>query len=217
MAKYKNRKGKSQNDSVDMFSTSEYYTGLIDSLQAEIDLHLNNYIELKRLFDVLSKERDNYKRAFEQSKEKYESLKESFDLLGIITKDISEKYKLSMNMITWMMKTLNVNNITIKEITNSILCLPATVAFAAFTELNLVFISNENWQKAAPGIKQKIIEKMGNEQRELLEEIVKASGNTTMNIAGNISIKNETNIDKNYGPNIEQRGGDLYLPEKNED
>ena len=39
---------------------------------------------------------------------------------------------------------------------------------------------------------------------------------TNYNVAGDVVMKKETNIDKNYGPNIEQKGGTLQLPDKSD-
>jgi spore germination protein GerM len=56
-------------------------------------------------------------------------------------------------------------------------------------------------------------------QDKMIEEVEKAANKpTTQNILNLEFVnKKETNIDKNYGPNIEHNGGTLALPDKDKE
>lgn len=63
----------------------------------------------------------------------------------------------------------------------------------------------------------KEIEALGGDHQKRLTQAIEKVANkpTTQNIHWELVNKKETNIDKNYGPNIEHNGGMLSLPEEN--
>ena len=82
------------------------------------------------------------------------------------------------------------------------------------------------WQKSAPQIEEQILAKQKEQQArqeqkqdKMIEEVEKAANKPTTQNIMNLELvnKKETNIDKNYGPNIEQNGGTLTLPDNNKE
>lgn len=89
--------------------------------------------------------------------------------------------------------------IPIKEIEKELLRLSPGISFDVFTQLNTLLIGNSTWLENASRIKDEVIE-------------LRTSPTTQNNIKVEFVQKKETNIDKNYAPNIEHNGGTLTLP-----
>lgn len=96
-------------------------------------------------------------------------------------------------------------SIPIEDIEKELLRLSPGTGYDVFTQVNSLLIGNKAWMERANDIKQKILE-----QRD------KPTTQNIMNIE--LVEKKEMNIDKNYGPNIDNHdGGVLGLPNKNKE
>jgi hypothetical protein len=97
---------------------------------------------------------------------------------------------------------------------------PTDLALSYFGSMSALFALNATWQKYAPRIFELIMNKQKeqNDRQEQMDEAVKKSleePRTQINNTLELVNKKETNIDKNYGPNIEHNGGTLTMPEGN--
>lgn len=113
---------------------------------------------------------------------------------------------------------------SMKDLASSFLKFPTKIALGMFGGVSTLLAWHPEWQKHAPKIEEQILAKQQEqqdrqEQRQdkMIEEVEKAANKpTTQNIL-NLELvhKKKTNIDKNYGPNIDNHdGGVLELPDK---
>ena len=100
-------------------------------------------------------------------------------------------------------------SISLKELTASLLKFPTSTALGMYGGMSTLMAEIPAWQKHSPEIHKQILAKAQEQQDKP----------TTQNIM-NIELveKKEMNIDKNYGPNIDNHdGGVLGLPNKNKE
>ena len=112
---------------------------------------------------------------------------------------------------------------SMKDLASSFLKFPTKIALGMFGGVSTLLAWHPEWQKHAPQIEEQILAKQKEQQDrqeqkqdKVLDSMEKAANKpTTQNIL-NLELvnKKETNIDKNYGPNIEHNGGTLSLPDK---
>ena len=115
------------------------------------------------------------------------------------------------------------NKFSMKDLASSFLKFPTKIALGMFGGVSTLLAWHPEWQKHAPQIEEQILAKQKEQQDrqeqkqdKVLDSMEKAANKpTTQNIL-NLELvnKKETNIDKNYGPNIEHHGGTLSLPDK---
>ena len=113
-------------------------------------------------------------------------------------------------------------------IDEQLLRLSPGMALDIWAKLNQLLISNSNWQSHSATIYERIIQKQKEseqqmavalhkiaehqkKQQEMNEAIKKAVDKPFLNVNLEMVGKKETNIEKNYGPNIEQKGGTLRM------
>jgi hypothetical protein len=111
---------------------------------------------------------------------------------------------------------------SMKDLESSFLKFPTKIALGMFGGVSTLLAWHPEWQKSAPQIEEQILakqkelqERQEQKQDKVLDSMEKAANKpTTQNIL-NLELinKKETNIDKNYGPNIEHNGGTLALPD----
>lgn len=94
-------------------------------------------------------------------------------------------------------------------IDEQLLRLSPGMALDIWAKLNQLLIKNANWLNHSATIYERIMQK----QQEMNEAIKKAVDKPLLNFNVEVVGKKETNIDKNYGPNIEQNGGTLRMPD----
>ena len=115
---------------------------------------------------------------------------------------------------------------SMKDLTSSFLRFPTKIALGMFGGVSTLLAWHPEWQKSAPQIEEQILAKQKEQQDrqeqkqdKMIEEVEKAANKPTTQNIMNLELvnKKETNIDKNYGPNIEQNGGTLTLPDNNKE
>jgi hypothetical protein len=107
---------------------------------------------------------------------------------------------------------------SMKDLASSFMKFPTKIALGMFGGVSTLLAWHPEWQKTAPEIEEKILakEKELQDRQEQMDEAVKKSleePRTQINNTLELVEKKETNIDKNYGPNIEHNGGMLSLPD----
>jgi hypothetical protein len=131
--------------------------------------------------------------------------------------DVSRQYNAVLEQLKNAVNDVENDRISGEDLTKSFLMFPADLALSYFGTMSTLLALNHTWQKYAPQIHQQILAK----QKELqdrqitMDEAVKKSleePRTQINNTLELVQKKETNIDKNYGPNIEHNGGTLTLP-----
>ena len=95
---------------------------------------------------------------------------------------------------------------------------PANIALGMFGNMSMLMGEHPVWQKGAPKIHENILKKQNmqeEKQNKMIDSVEKAASKPTTQINNTLELvqKKETNIDKNYGPNIENNGT-LSLPDK---
>ena len=115
---------------------------------------------------------------------------------------------------------------SMKDLASSFLKFPTKIALGMFGGVSTLLAWHPEWQKSAPQIEEQILAKQKEQQDrqeqkqdKMIEEVEKAANKPTTQNIMNLELvnKKETNIDKNYGPNIEQNGGTLTLPDNNKE
>ena len=138
--------------------------------------------------------------------------------------DVSRKYNAVLEQLKNAVNDVENDRISGEDLTESFLMFPTELALSYFGTMSALFALNATWQKYAPRIFELIMNKQKEQQErkdlkqdKVLDSMEKAVNKpTTQNIL-NLELvnKKETNIDKNYGPNIEHNGGTLTMPEGN--
>lgn len=104
--------------------------------------------------------------------------------------------------------------LTEEELKTAFQQFPAQLALGLYSNMATLLASSPTWQKCAPEIQRQILakqEKQEDKQNQMLESMERAASKPSF--SGDLVLVKETNIDKNYGPNIEQHGGTLTLPD----
>jgi hypothetical protein len=136
--------------------------------------------------------------------------------------DVSRKYNAVLEQLKNAVDDVENDRISGEDLTESFLMFPTELALSYYGTMSALFALNATWQKYAPRIFEKIMNKQKEQKdrQEQMDEAVKKSLKepTTQNIL-NLELvnKKETNIDKNFGPNIEHNGGTLALPDKDKE
>jgi hypothetical protein len=134
--------------------------------------------------------------------------------------NISSQYKNVLEQLKNAVDDVENDRISGEDLTASFLRFPTELALSYFGTMSSLFALNSTWQKYAPRINELILTKQKEQQdrQEKMDEAVKKSLEEprTQNVL-NLELvqKKETNIDKNYGPNIENNGS-LTLPNKDD-
>ena len=138
--------------------------------------------------------------------------------------DVSRKYNAVLEQLKNAVNDVENDRISGEDLTESFLMFPTELALSYYGTMSALFALNATWQKYAPRIFELIMNKQKEQQErkdmkqdKILDSMEKAVNKpTTQNIL-NLELvnKKETNIDKNYGPNIEHNGGTLTMPEGN--
>jgi hypothetical protein len=111
---------------------------------------------------------------------------------------------------------------SMNDLASSFLKFPTKIALGMFGGVSTLLAWHPEWQKSAPQIEEMILNKQKEQQDrqeqkqdKMIEEVEKAANKPTTQNVWNLELVNnkETNIDKNYGPNIEHNGGTLALPD----
>ena len=132
--------------------------------------------------------------------------------------NVSNQYQKVLEQLKNAVAEVENDRISGEDLTASFLRFPTELALSYFGTMSSLFALNPTWQKYAPRINELILAKQKEQQdrQNKIDEAVKNSLerpmtqiNNTIELVG----KKETNIDKNYGPNIENNGS-LSLPEE---
>ena len=160
--------------------------------------------------DDAKREKDTLEQQLLQAqREKQEQLRET------------EEYKAA---IAEMKSGLGKSHIRLDTIANCILRLPTfDLQYAAYQQITAL-LTGTSWSEKAAEVLETMFAKVKEQQDrqeqkqdKVIDSMEKAANKpTTQNIL-NLELinKKETNIDKNYGPNIEHNGGTLTMPEGN--
>jgi len=144
-------------------------------------------------------------------------------LQGDIDK-VSSQYKNVLEQLKNAVDDVENERISGEDLTTSFLRFPTELALSYFGTMSSLFALNPTWQKYAPRINELILTKQKEQQdrqeqrQDKLADAVEKAANKpmTQNIHLEFVDKKGTNIDKNYGPNIEHNGGTLTLPNKDD-
>ena len=142
----------------------------------------------------------------------YEELEADID-------DLTSRYNKVLSQLTNAVRDVETDKISPEDLTAAFLRLPTVLALSYFGTMSALLALNTTWQKYAPQIQEQILSKQKeqlNKQDKMIEEVEKAANKPSTQNVFNLELvqKKETNIDKNYGPNIEHNGGTLSLPNK---
>ena len=138
--------------------------------------------------------------------------------------NVSRQYNAVLEQLKSAVNDVENDRISGEDLTESFLMFPTDLALSYFGTMSTLLAMNPTWQKYAPQIHRQILTKQKERQdrqeqkQDKMIETVKEAANkpTTQNFL-NLELvnKKETNIDKNYGPNIDNHdGGVLGLPDK---
>ena len=144
-------------------------------------------------------------------------------LQGDIDK-VSSQYKNVLEQLKNAVDDVENERISGEDLTTSFLRFPTELALSYFGTMSSLFALNPTWQKYAPRINELILTKQKEQQErqeqrhdKLADAVEKAANKPmTQNIHLEFVDKKGTNIDTNYGPNIEHNGGTLTLPNKDD-
>ena len=132
--------------------------------------------------------------------------------------NVSTQYKKVLEQLKNAVAEVENDKISGEDLIASFLRFPPELALSFFGTMSALFALNLTWQNYSPRIMELILAKQKEQQdrQNKIDEAVKNSLerpmtqiNNTIELVG----KKETNIDKNYGPNIENNGS-LSLPEE---
>lgn len=141
--------------------------------------------------------------------------------------DVSRKYNAVLEQLKNAVNDVENDRISGEDLTESFLMFPTDLALSYFGTISTLLAMNPTWQKYAPQIHRQILTKQKKQQDrqeqkqdKILDSMEKAATKpVTQNILNfELVNKKETNIDKNYGPNIDNHdGGVLGLPDKDKE
>ncbi|MBQ6747440.1 MAG: hypothetical protein IJR07_10405 [Bacteroidaceae bacterium] len=131
--------------------------------------------------------------------------------------DLTNRYNKVLGQLAEAVKDLEADKITSDDLEAAFLRFPAELALTFFGNMSTLFALNPTWQKYAPQIQSKILAKQKEQQdkqQKMGEALMKKLEEPTTQNNYNIELiqKKETNIETNYGANIEQNGGLIALP-----
>ena len=131
--------------------------------------------------------------------------------------DLTNRYNKVLGQLAEAVKDLEADKITSDDLEAAFLRFPAELALTFFGNMSTLFALNPTWQKYAPQIQSKILAKQKEQQdkqQKMGEALMKKLEEPTTQNNYNIELiqKKETNIETNYGANIEQNGGSIALP-----
>lgn len=197
----------------------------IEQLQHLLDNGFNIVATAKKYIDrepvssdfILNRFSDNeeYKKKVSALEKEIKELRDKQEQL-----QETEEYKAA---IAEMKNELGKSYIRLDSIAKCILRLPTfDLQYSAFQQITAL-LTGTSWSEKAAEVLETMFAKVKEQQdrqeqkQDKMIRTVKEAANkpTTQNIL-NLELvnKKETNIDKNYGPNIEHNGGTLTLPDK---
>jgi hypothetical protein len=131
--------------------------------------------------------------------------------------DLTNRYNNVLEQLTEAVKDLEADRITSTDLEAAFLRFPTELALMFFGNMSTLLALNPTWQKYAPQIQGKILTKQKEQQdkqQKMSEALMKKLEEPRQQNNYNIELvqKKETNIETNYGANIEQNGGLIALP-----
>ena len=153
----------------------------------------------------------SYREVEAESREKDELIEQ----MSVQTQHMHEQLSKAQHLLGQMV----LSAIPIEDIDKELMKYPPGVAWELLRDLNANVLVNVQsaWRENYPTLlgkhRQRLFEPI-NQQKDLTEAIMKAASKpmTQTNLTLELVGKKETNIDSNYGPNIEHNGGTLTLP-----
>ena len=173
----------------------------------------------QHLQDIMSSSRPA--RTIAKMRKEMEAKERRIKELEDAVDDLSHRYDEVLAQLTNAVNDVESDKISADDLTAAFLRFPTELALTFFGSLSTLLTMNPTWQKYALIIQEKILAKQKNqqdrqEQRQdkMMDSIEKAVNKPTTqnNVTLELVQKKETNIDKNYGPNIENNGT-LSLPD----
>ena len=171
----------------------------------------------KHLKEIMSSSRPA--RTFAKMRKEMEAKEQRIKELEDAVDDLSHRYDEVLAQLTCAVNDVGSDKISADDLTAAFLRFPTVLALSFFGSMSTLLASNPTWQKYAPAIEEKILAQQKEQQdwQLKMDEAVRKSleePRTQINNTLELVQKKETNIDKNYGPNIEHNGGTLALPDK---
>jgi len=166
----------------------------------------------KHLQDIMSSSRPartiaKMRREMEAKEKRIKELEDAVD-------DLSHRYDEVLAQLTSAVNDVESDKISADELISAFLRFPTELALTLFGNMSALLAMNPTWQKYAPLINEQILGKVNKqqeEQREIADNLKKTANKPSLSLNLELVQKKETNIDKNYAPNVEQNGGMLNL------
>ena len=156
----------------------------------------------------------SYKEIENESNQKDELIRQLKDQTGRTRKELEKSKEIIEKMV--------LSSIPIEDIDAELEQYPVGIAWEMLKDLNAnpIISMQKAWREHYPALLRKYRERLFGpieQQKELTEAVKKSLEEPRTQINNTIELvqKKETNIDKNFGPNIEHNGGTLTLPDKN--
>ena len=166
----------------------------------------------KHLQDIMSSSRPAHtiakmRREMEAKEKRIKELEDAVD-------DLSHRYDEVLAQLTSAVNDVESDKISADELISAFLRFPTELALTLFGNMSALLAMNPTWQKYAPLINEQILGKVNKQQeerREIADNLKKTANKPSLSLNLELVQKKETNIDKNYAPNVEQNGGMLNL------
>lgn len=172
----------------------------------------------KHLQEIMSSSRPA--RTIARMRKEMEAKEQRIKELEDAVDDITNKYKNVLEQLTNAVTDVETDKISADDLTAAFLRFPPELALSFFGSMSTLLASNPTWQKYSPVIQDLILAKLNEKEQKqdkMIEEVKKVVNKpaTQNNYHLELVNKKETNIDRNYGPNIDNHdGGVLGLPNK---
>jgi hypothetical protein len=156
----------------------------------------------------------SYKEIEDESNQKDELIQQLRDHTSRTCQELDRSKSIIEQMV--------LSSIPIEDIDAELEQYPPGTAWDMLKDLNAnpIVSMQKAWREHYPELFKKYRERLFGpieQQRNVAEAIMKVAEEPRMQINNTLELvnKKETNIDKNYGPNIEHNGGTLTMPEGN--
>ena len=153
----------------------------------------------------------SYKEIEDESNRKDELIRQLKDQTSRARKELEKSKEIIEKMV--------LSSIPIEDIDAELEQYPVGIAWEMLKDLNAnpIISMQKAWREHYPALLRKYRERLFGpieQQKELAEAVKKSLEEPRTQINNSIELvqKKETNIDKNFGPNIEHNGGSLSLP-----
>ena len=189
-------------------------------MQEEITRHEPSDL-LYELCDAIFPE--HFQRLLREHRPKsYKEIEDESHLKDELIQQMKEQHKRTCKELEKSKETLEqmvLSSIPIEDVDAELEQYPAGTAWDMLKDLNAnpIISMQKAWREHYPELLKKYRARLMEpveQQKNVAEAMMKVAEEPKVNYHLELVNKKETNIDKNYGPNIEHNGGTLALPDK---